>query len=55
MKVQPAPGRQIPDPEKGGFLPPEGRDVEATAYWLRRKADGDETEVEVKPKKEPRA
>lgn len=48
MNVKPVSGRQVPDPEKGGFLPPEGREVEATAYWLRRLADGDVTEVEVK-------
>lgn len=56
MKVKPETGRQVPDPEKGGFLPPEGRDVEPTAYWLRRLADGDVAEVEVKPsKKQERA
>jgi hypothetical protein len=51
MHVKPASGRDIPDPEKGGFLLPEGREVEASAYWLRRKAEGDVTEVEVKPTK----
>lgn len=51
MKGKPAAGREVPDPEKGGFLPPEGRDVEATAYWLRRKAEGDVIEVEEKPTK----
>ncbi|PIP02746.1 MAG: DUF2635 domain-containing protein [Zetaproteobacteria bacterium CG23_combo_of_CG06-09_8_20_14_all_54_7] len=50
-QVKPTPGREVPDPEKGGFLPPEGRAVEATAYWLRRIADGDVTEVEAKPTK----
>ena len=52
MNIKPASGQKIPDPEKGGFLPPEGREVEATAYWLRRLAEGDVTEVEVvkKPK-----
>ena len=49
MHVKPAPGRQVPDPENGGFLPQEGREVEATAYWLRRITDDDvvETEKEV--------
>lgn len=51
MHVKPVSGRQVPDPDKGGFLPPEGREVEATAYWLRRLTDGDVTEVEVKPTK----
>ncbi len=45
MQVKPASGRQVPDPEKGGFLPPEGRAVTATIYWLRRLADGDVVEV----------
>lgn len=55
MHVKPASGRQVPDPEKGGFLPPEGREVEATAYWLRRLAEGDATEASpVKPPKEKR-
>ncbi|MCK9389766.1 MAG: DUF2635 domain-containing protein [Sulfuritalea sp.] len=51
MQLKPAPGRAVPDPEKGGFLPQEGRAVEATAYWLRRLADGDVVEFEVKPSK----
>lgn len=51
MQVKPAPDRQVPDPEKGGFLPQEGREVEATAYWLRRLADGDVVEVVAKPTK----
>lgn len=55
MHVKPASGRQVPDPDKGGFLPPEGREVEATAYWLRRLAEGDVTETQpVKPQKEKR-
>lgn len=51
MLVKPVSGRQVPDPEKGGYLPPEGRAVEATAYWLRRIADGDVTEAEPKTAK----
>lgn len=51
MQVKPVSGRQVPDPEKGGFLPPEGRAVKATAYWLRRLVDGDIVEVAaVEPK-----
>lgn len=49
MQVKPAPDRVVPDPEKGGSLPQEGRVVEATAYWLRRLAEGDVVEFEVKP------
>lgn len=41
MFVKPLSGRNIPDPDKGGFLPPEGRAVEASAYWLRRVSEGD--------------
>jgi len=54
MQVKPVSGRQVPDPEKGGFLPSEGRAVKATIYWLRRLADGDVVEVvaaEPKPAK----
>lgn len=49
MFVKPEAGRQVPDPEKGGFLPPEGREVEANVYWLRRIEDGDVTEFNPKP------
>lgn len=41
MHVKPAQGRQVPDPDRGGHLPPEGREVEPTQYWQRRLADGD--------------
>lgn len=44
MFVKPVEGRQVPDPDRGGFLPPEGRNVEPHQYWLRRLADGDVTE-----------
>lgn len=46
MYVKPAEGRQVPDPYAGGFLPPEGREVEANQYWLRRKEDGDVVEAQ---------
>lgn len=49
MQVKPVSGRHVPDPEKGGFLPPEGRAVEATTYWLRRLAEGDVVEATPKP------
>lgn len=41
MYIKPTPGRQVPDPERGGFVPDTGRYVEQTQYWLRRLADGD--------------
>jgi hypothetical protein len=44
MYVKPVSGRQVPDPEKGGYLPEEGREVEPNVYWLRRVQDGDVTE-----------
>ena len=51
MFVKPEAGRHVPDPEKGGFLPPEGREVEANVYWLRRLEDGDVIEFNPKPTK----
>lgn len=47
MHVKPVSGRDVPDPEKGGYLPAEGREVEPSLFWLRRLRDGDV--VEVKP------
>jgi hypothetical protein len=44
MYVKPVSGRRVPDPEKGGCLPEEGREVEPNVYWLRRMQDGDVTE-----------
>lgn len=41
MFIKPVPGRVVPDPDKGGLLPAEGRDVPESQYWLRRLADGD--------------
>ncbi|SPB16525.1 hypothetical protein NOV72_03724 [Caballeronia novacaledonica] len=45
MRIKPVSGRQVPDPEKGGYLPEKGREVEPNVYWLRRIEDGDVTEV----------
>lgn len=51
MYLKPVQGRQVPDPDRGGFLPPEGREVAVMhQYWLRRRADGDV--VESKPPKQ---
>ena len=44
MYVIPAKGRQVPDPFLGDNLPPQGREVEANQYWLRRILDEDVTE-----------
>jgi hypothetical protein len=43
MTVYPAAGRVVPDPEAGGDLPAEGREVPRDAYWLRRLRDRDVT------------
>lgn len=41
MRVVPAPGRAVPDPELGGLLADEGREVPRNQYWMRRLEDGD--------------
>tara|TARA_R110001592_G_scaffold56278_6_gene171610 strand:- start:77 stop:253 length:177 start_codon:yes stop_codon:yes gene_type:complete len=41
MFIKPVKGRTVPDIERGGLLLPEGRQVEATQYWLSRLRDGD--------------
>lgn len=42
MFVKPNPGRSVPDPERGGLLAAEGREVDPTStYWTRRVDDGD--------------
>ena len=41
MYVKPAEGLKIPDPDRFDWLPEEGRDVPATAYWHRRLRDKD--------------
>jgi hypothetical protein len=51
MTVYPAAGRVVPDPETGGDLPAEGRDVPRDAYWLRRLRDQDVTPDAPKPAK----
>lgn len=34
----------VPDQERGGYLSADGREVEASQYWLRRLHDGDVSE-----------
>lgn len=46
MFLKPAPGRSVPDPERGGLLIDAGRTVEPTQYWLRRIEDNDVIEAE---------
>jgi hypothetical protein len=43
MFVIPKPDRQVPDPVAHDYLPPEGREVEKSQYWLRRVNDEDVT------------
>lgn len=55
MTVYPAAGRVVPDPEAGGTLAAEGRDVPRDTYWLRRLRDGDvTTEASKKAKAAPK-
>jgi hypothetical protein len=46
MYVKPLSGRQVPDPQHGDILPPEGRNVTDDQYWQRRILDGDVAEAE---------
>lgn len=47
MYIKPMPDRLVPDPEKGGILPPEGRYVsDYDIYWLRRISDGDVEKID---------
>lgn len=43
IHVTPAENVQVADPDANDFLPPEGREVERSIYWIRREADGDVT------------
>lgn len=49
----PKPGLLIRDPFRGDHLPPEGREVERTAYWRRRERDGDVTLTAAPPAPAP--
>ncbi|TXH34062.1 MAG: DUF2635 domain-containing protein [Rhodospirillaceae bacterium] len=40
MRVKPAPGMTIIDPDREDFLPAGGRNVPNTTYWRRRRKDG---------------
>ena len=54
MFVKPAKGRSVPDPARGDVLPVKGRNVEASAYWFRRKAAGEIEVVQPKGVKDDR-
>jgi Protein of unknown function (DUF2635) len=54
MKVVPAEGLIVRDPESHAALPPEGREVpDNDLYWLRRIRDGDVTMGEPDPPPDP--
>ena len=42
--VVPVKGLTVIDPTNGQPLPPEGKEVERTTYWVRRVNEGDVTE-----------
>ena len=46
MFVKPKTGLKIPDPALLDYLPEDGREVESSAYWIRRLRDGDVLEVQ---------
>lgn len=46
IHVVPAPGRTVPDPARGDYLPAEGRKVMRDPYWIRRIEDKDVTVTE---------
>lgn len=46
MHIKPAAGLLVRDPDLHDYLPPEGRLVPATGYWVRRLRDGDVLLVE---------
>ena len=52
MKVKPAEGRAVRDPDSMVLLPDEGKDVPDTTFWRRRLRDGDVIEV-VDPPPDP--
>ena len=49
MRVKPKAGLVVRDPVTKFSLPPEGREVQPSAYWLRRLTAGDVVPVETAP------
>lgn len=45
MFVKPKPGLIVRDPRSKRPIPPEGREVPAESYWLRRLRSGDVVEI----------
>ena len=62
MFVKPNPDKKVNgkalevyDPTHRGMLPPEGRDVPKSPYWMRRVQTGDVIRVDAPAKKETKA
>ena len=54
MKVKPAPGRAVRDPQQNYRLMPEqGGEVPDNAFWQRRLRDGDVVLIEDQPDDAP--
>jgi hypothetical protein len=54
MKVKPAPGRAVRDPQqKYRLLPEQGGEVPDNAFWQRRLRDGDVVLIEDQPADAP--
>jgi len=45
MKIKPAPGLKVRDPDLKDYLPVDGRIVPDTMHWFRLLRDGDVVEV----------
>lgn len=55
MFIKPMPGVLVRDPVSKELLPPDGRNVEKSGFWLRRLAEGAVVEVVVAPTPHPTA
>lgn len=53
MHVKPKPGVKVRCPETKQHLPPEGKDVQPSSYWVRRLLDGDVLLVKPIPDSKP--
>jgi len=54
MHVKPKPGRSVPDPDRGGLLAADGREVNGNdTYWLRRIESEDVEVVDPPPAASP--
>ena len=51
MYLKPKKGLQVMDPEKGDYLPAEGREVSENQYWSRRLIDGEVTKAKAPKRK----